>query len=191
MTVALLSWHRGPAFAVFLLQALIAVRLLEAVNYFEHYGLVRRSRRVQPVDSWDTDSAFTLYTLVGLSRHADHHAYASRPYQQLRHFDDSPKLPYGYFGTVVFLIVRNKRFLAVMEKELQRRQLGPYAGDRCAGDSVRWPCTSPPAVFNAVRWWAVPLCTGTRMCFPIRHSRAGDCRFSRTRRCGFGDRESD
>lgn len=118
----------GPgAFAVFLFQAMIAVRLLEAVNYFEHYGLVRSGRRVQPVDSWDTDSAFTLYTLVGLSRHADHHAYASRPYQQLRYFEESPKLPYGYFGTVVFLIARNKRFRAVMDRELQRRQLGPYA----------------------------------------------------------------
>lgn len=128
-TVALLILVlAGPgAFAVFLFQAMVAVRLLEAVNYFEHYGLIRSGRRVQPVDSWDTDSAFTLYTLVGLSRHADHHAYASRPYQQLRYFEDSPKLPYGYFGTVLFLIARNRRFRAVMEKELRRRQLGPFA----------------------------------------------------------------
>ena len=34
---------------------------------------------MRPVDSWDTDSRFSLYTLVGLSRHADHHAYAYDP----------------------------------------------------------------------------------------------------------------
>jgi alkane 1-monooxygenase len=115
------------AFAAYFLQASIAVRLLEAVNYFEHWGLTRRGRRVTPVDSWDTDSRFTLYTLVGLSRHADHHAWASRPYQQLRFWEESPKLPYGYFGTVVLLLVWNSRFRELMTEELQARRLGPFA----------------------------------------------------------------
>jgi alkane 1-monooxygenase len=118
----------GPgAFFAFVLQAAVAVRLLEAVNYFEHYGLMRTGKRVRPIDSWDTDSWFTLYTLVGLSRHADHHANASRPYQQLRFFDESPKLRYGYFGTVTWLIFRNKSFRAAMEEELRSRRLGPFA----------------------------------------------------------------
>ena len=80
-----------------------------------------------PVDSWDADSRFTLYTLVGLSRHADHHAWASRPYQQLRFWEESPKLPYGYFGTVVLLLVWNSRFRALMTEELRARRLGPFA----------------------------------------------------------------
>jgi len=118
----------GPAaFAIYCLQALIAVRLLEAVNYFEHWGLVRSGRRVTPIDSWDTDSWFTLYTLVGLSRHSDHHANPSRPYPQLRHFDESPKLPYGYFGMVDMVILRNREFRRVMTEELRRRKLGPFA----------------------------------------------------------------
>jgi alkane 1-monooxygenase len=118
----------GPgAFAIFLLQAAFAVRLLEAVNYLEHWGLVRRGRNVTPLDSWDTDSSFTLYTLVGLSRHADHHAHASRPYPQLRWVAESPKLPTGYFGTVLLLIVANARFRALMTLELRRRRLGPFA----------------------------------------------------------------
>jgi alkane 1-monooxygenase len=126
--VVLLAVAFGPAAAVvYVLQAALAVRLLEAVNYFEHYGLIRRSRRVRPNDSWDTDSWFTLYTLVGLSRHADHHANGARPYQQLRHFDDSPKLPYGYFGMVVWLIWDNAGFRAAMARELEKRRLGPFA----------------------------------------------------------------
>jgi alkane 1-monooxygenase len=118
----------GPgALAAYLLQALLAVRLLEAVNYFEHWGLARAGRRVRTVDSWDTDSRFTLYTLVGLSRHADHHATASRPYQQLRWVEESPKLPYGYFASVVMALFRNRAFRARLTAELERRRLGPFA----------------------------------------------------------------
>ncbi len=125
--LAILLTLGAGASVVYVLQAVVAVRLLEAVNYFEHYGLSRTSRRVRPIDSWDTDSWFTLYTLVGLSRHADHHANASRPYHQLRHFDESPKLPYGYFGTVTWLIFANRSFRAAMAAELERRKLGPFA----------------------------------------------------------------
>lgn len=117
---------RAP-FAIYVLQAVMAVRLLEAVNYFEHWGLARTGRKVTPIDSWDTDSRFTLYTLVGLSRHADHHAHAARPYAQLRHFDESPKLPFGYFGTVFLLLFRNAEFRRLMTRELRRRKLGPFA----------------------------------------------------------------
>jgi alkane 1-monooxygenase len=120
----------GPgAFAILVLQALLAIRLLEAVNYFEHWGLERTTRRVRTIDSWDTDSWFTLYTLVGLSRHADHHAYASRPFQQLRYFEESPKLPYGYFGTTLLTLFGRKQLRRLLTKELERRQLGPFARD--------------------------------------------------------------
>lgn len=127
VALAILSLLGAGALVAYLLQALVAVLLLEVVNYFEHWGLARATRRVRTVDSWDTDSWFTLYTLVGLSRHADHHAYASRPYQQLRFFEESPKLPYGYFGSVVMAIGLNRRFRAHMDDELRRRRLGPYA----------------------------------------------------------------
>ncbi len=112
---------------LYLGQALIAIRLLEAVNYFEHWGLVRRDKKVSPLDSWDTESRFTLYTLVGLSRHADHHAYATRPFQQLRHWEQSPKLRYGYFGTVEMVLFANREFRKTMTEELRRTRLGPFA----------------------------------------------------------------
>jgi len=113
-------------FAFHLLQAFWAVQLLECVNYFEHWGLVRHGKRVDALDSWDTDSWFTLYTLVGLSRHADHHAYATRPYPQLRHSEASPKLPRGYFGMVTLAMLNNRKFRRLMTAELKRRGLGPF-----------------------------------------------------------------
>lgn len=125
--VAILVWLGPGAFAAHLLQALIAVRLLEAVNYLEHWGIQRRGPRPRPEDSWDTDSRFTLYTLVGLSRHADHHAHAWKPYQQLELRAESPKLPSGYFGTVVMVLFADRRFRAYATAELRRRGLGPFA----------------------------------------------------------------
>jgi alkane 1-monooxygenase len=117
----------GPvAFVAHLLQALVAVRLLEAVNYFEHWGLMRKGQRVQPRDSWDTHSWFTYYGLTGLSRHADHHANPARPYQQLRVFDEAPVLPVGYVALVDMVMANNTEFIRVATEELERKRLGPF-----------------------------------------------------------------
>lgn len=126
--VAGVWWAFGPvACLAYVLQAFMAVRLLEAVNYFEHWGLSRSGRRVRPVDSWDTHSFFTYYGLIGLSRHADHHAHPSRPYQQLRVWDDAPVLPIGYVGLVDLVLARNQEFIEMATKELEVRRLGPFA----------------------------------------------------------------
>ena len=117
----------GPVGGVFFLfQSRSAITLLETVNYIEHWGITRASRTVTPADSWDTDNGFTLRTLVGLSRHADHHAQASRPYQSLRYFEESPKMPLGYYGTIVLALFRNEDYRARATAELERRRLGPY-----------------------------------------------------------------
>jgi alkane 1-monooxygenase len=101
--------------------------LLEVVNDIEHWGLTRTTKTVTTRDSWDTNNWFTLYTLVGLSRHSDHHARASRPYHMLRHFEDSPKMPSGYYGTIVLALFRNERYRELATAELKNRQLGPFA----------------------------------------------------------------
>lgn len=114
------------AFVAFGVQAFMASRLLEAVNYFEHWGLVRRGTRVRPTDSWDTHSWFTYYSLVGLSRHADHHYEQTRPYQQLRVHEDVPMLPVGYTGMVDMAMGRNEEFQQLATAELRRCELGPF-----------------------------------------------------------------
>jgi len=117
----------GPvAMVFFLVQSRSAIVLLETVNYIEHWGITRATRTVTPVDSWDTDNWFTLHTLVGLSRHADHHSQASRPYHKLRYFEESPKMPYGYYGTILLAMFWNSRYQELAKAELQRRGLGPF-----------------------------------------------------------------
>jgi alkane 1-monooxygenase len=114
------------AMLFFLFQARMAIMLLEVVNYIEHWGLTRTGKTVTSLDSWDTDGWFTLYTLVGLSRHSDHHARASRPYQLLRRFEDSPKMPSGYYGTIVAALLTNSYYQALATAELKRKRLGPF-----------------------------------------------------------------
>lgn len=145
LIVVSLVW--GPAgLAAWLHQAFVAVLLLECVNYVEHWGLSRAGRRVTTVDSWDTESWFSYYSLVGLTRHADHHAYASRPYTQLRHVEESPKMPHGYWGMVVRALFDNRRLRRDLDRELARRALGPY---RDASQRSATTVTSPLSVGTA------------------------------------------
>lgn len=117
----------GPgALAAFTGQAVVAVVMLEAVNWFEHWGLVRSGKRPSTVDSWDAESRMTLYSLVGLSRHADHHAHAARPYQKLRAFDESPKLPLGYLSLAIVTVFAEGWVRGRLDAELRRKGLGPY-----------------------------------------------------------------
>lgn len=108
------------------------------MNYIEHWGLGRTGKKVVSVDSWDTDNWFTLYTLVGLSRHADHHAQAARPYQKLRHFDETAKMPFGYYGTILMAFARNERYQALATAESSANVSGPSVSAKAA----RPPATS-------------------------------------------------
>ena len=77
--------------------------------------------------AWDTDSWLTHYSLIGLSRHADHHAHAARPFEKLRPVDESPKLPGGYYAMVTLAQMRNRTFRELMTAELRKKKLGPFA----------------------------------------------------------------
>jgi alkane 1-monooxygenase len=127
IVVAILTTCGSGALVLFVAQAALAVGLLEATNFYEHWGLQRTGRRPTPADAWDTNSWFTLYGLVGLSRHADHHVSSHRPYEQLRYRRESPKLPYGYLRMDVLAMFENRKFQCLMSEELRRRRLGPFA----------------------------------------------------------------
>ncbi len=126
LSVVIFMVFGGFSLFLFLAQSWFASRLLEIVNYFEHWGLTRAHDRVQPEDSWDSHSWFTYYGLVGLTRHADHHANPTRPYQMLRTFDESPKLPYGYIAMVFMVMTKNKQFKKEMTERLKEKKLGPF-----------------------------------------------------------------
>ena len=120
LTVLILT-YAGPAAAIiFLLQALAAVRLLEAVNYFQHWGLERRAGLPEPFDAWVTESWFSRHVFVGLARHSDHHRHGAKAYHRLDFCGRGPRLPYGYFGMALLAKSFNARFQRMARAELLR-----------------------------------------------------------------------
>lgn len=96
----------GTTLLFFLSGALIGILLLETVNYIEHYGLRRKKNadkyeRTMPIHSWNSNHPVGRLLLLELSRHSDHHYIASRKYQVLRHFEESPQMPTGYPGMML------------------------------------------------------------------------------------------
>jgi alkane 1-monooxygenase len=91
----------------FVAQSILGFSLLEAVNYIEHYGILRRKisenhyERVNVLHSWNANELLSNWFLFQLQRHADHHAAATKPYQILNHIDQSPQLPAGYPTMIV------------------------------------------------------------------------------------------
>ena len=95
----------GPKILPFLMVASFWANFqLTSANYVEHYGLLRREispgkhEPCQPHHSWNSNHIFSNWALFHLQRHSDHHTHPLRRYQALRHFDNLPRLPNGYFG---------------------------------------------------------------------------------------------
>ncbi|MFM8282012.1 MAG: alkane 1-monooxygenase [Planctomycetaceae bacterium] len=112
LVVAAVSWWAGPAgLAMFLGQSLVAIVLVQGINYVEHYGLVRREvapgryERVAACHSWDSSHRITNWLLINLARHADHHLAAGKRYQTLETTDDAPQLPAGYATMMMVALV--------------------------------------------------------------------------------------
>ncbi|MEE8220382.1 MAG: alkane 1-monooxygenase [Woeseiaceae bacterium] len=96
---------------------------LTSANYVEHYGLLRlkdqknKYERCDPHHSWNSNHIYSNLVLFHLERHSDHHAHPLRRYQSLRHFDDLPTLPNGYFGMYLLAYVPGLWY-RVMDKRL-------------------------------------------------------------------------
>ena len=143
----LLLWL-GPVIAPYLLiQAFIGITLLEAVNYLEHYGLLRRRvgepgrerwERVDPSHSWNSNNLATNVLLYHLQRHSDHHAFPIRRYQALRDHAEAPALPTGYAGMILLSLV----------PPLWRRVMDPRVAAHYSGDMSR--ANIDPRVRSAV-----------------------------------------
>jgi alkane 1-monooxygenase len=133
--LAVFGWTLIPFIVV---QAVVGFGLLEAVNYLEHYGLLRqktergRYERCMPEHSWNSDHIVTNVFLYHLQRHSDHHANPTRRYQTLRSFDGAPNLPSGYSSMILLTLVpplwrrvMDPRVLAHYEGDVSRAHLHP------------------------------------------------------------------
>ncbi len=129
----LVAWLGAAVAPLILIQAFIGYTLLTSANYVEHYGLLRqktpggRYERPEPRHSWNSNHGLSNILLYQLQRHSDHHAHPTRRYQSLRHFDEAPQLPTGYFGM----------FLLAFFPPLWFRVMDPRVIEHCGRSAAR------------------------------------------------------
>jgi len=130
----------GPQVLLFLVPtALWANFQLTSANYVEHYGLLRRQgpdgrvEPCQPHHSWNSNHLFSNWATFHLQRHSDHHAHPLRRYQSLRHFDDVPQLPNGYFGMFpvsyvppLWYALMDRRLVEAVRRDPTRINFAPH-----------------------------------------------------------------
>jgi alkane 1-monooxygenase len=132
---ALIAVFGAGVIPFIVIQAIFGFSLLEAVNYLEHYGLLRqkldtpsggkaRYERCAPVHSWNSDHIVTNLFLYHLQRHSDHHANPTRRYQTLRSMEGAPNLPSGYASMISLTY-----FPPLWRKVMDHRVLEHYDGD--------------------------------------------------------------
>ena len=129
----------GPQVLLFLLPAALWSNFqLTSANYIEHYGLLRqmgasgRYETCKPQHSWNSNHVFSNWATFHLQRHSDHHAHPLRRYQSLRHFEEAPQLPNGYFGMFplayvppLWFAVMDKRLIAAVQRDPARINFAP------------------------------------------------------------------
>ena len=97
LLISLVVWGMDY-FVAFVGQAIVAIYLLEFVNYIQHHGLLRgEDERPNASHAWESRSRWSKYTLMNLPLHASHHLRSSTPYERLKPHDESPQLPGGYY----------------------------------------------------------------------------------------------
>jgi alkane 1-monooxygenase len=154
---ALCAWL-GPQALLFLVPASLWANFqLTTANYVEHYGLLRRTgpdgrvERCEPHHSWNSNHVFSNWAMFHLQRHSDHHAHPARRYQSLRHFEDLPQLPNGYFGMFpvayfppVWFHLMDRRLVAAVNGDASRINFDPARRERlCAKYGLVKPAPTP------------------------------------------------
>ncbi|WP_166389278.1 fatty acid desaturase [Nocardioides ochotonae] len=156
---AVVVWLGPGVLPYLVIQAVVGFSLLEAVNYLEHYGMLRqkvgvgkreRYERVDPSHSWNSNNIATNVLLYHLQRHSDHHANPTRRYQTLRDFEESPVLPTGYAGMIGLALVpplwrrvMDPRVLAHFDGDVTRANISPRRREKVLA-------AYPPPVAEAV-----------------------------------------
>ncbi|MGA7981762.1 MAG: fatty acid desaturase [Chromatiaceae bacterium] len=101
---------------------------LEALNYMEHYGLIRvKDEPIEYRHSWDNDNAFTSWAFIEIGRQADHHDRGETHFWELTGVgqapDGAPNPGWGYYTEFVLALIPPlwhrvyKRKLAIWDRD--------------------------------------------------------------------------
>lgn len=83
---------------------------LEALNYMEHYGLIRvKGEPIEYRHSWDNDTAFTSWAFIEIGRQADHHDRGETHFWELTGVGGpptgAPNARIGYYTEFVLALI--------------------------------------------------------------------------------------
>ena len=122
LSITLLAFVFGGLIGMlcFLLCAAFAKVLLEAINYIEHYGLVRENGKpVEMRHSWNSNHLLSSIYLCNVTRHSDHHRATNLNFWELNpSHENAPVLPYGYLSMLYLVLVTPFLYKKIMVKEL-------------------------------------------------------------------------
>lgn len=105
--VIVLFWFAGGwiGMGVLLYLWIIPNFELEALNYLEHYGLIREEGKpYEPRHSWCTTTAFSGMLFFEIGRHSDHHARGETEFWKLKSLG-APNLGRGYLPLFVLTLI--------------------------------------------------------------------------------------
>ncbi|WP_374073390.1 alkane 1-monooxygenase [Bdellovibrio bacteriovorus] len=111
MTLCVYALYGEKALCFWIGQSLVAILLLQTVDYIEHYGLLRKKNSdgqpegVKAQHSWDNYQALTNYALINLGFHSHHHLKVALPFTDLQEQKDAPQMPYGYSAMALMALV--------------------------------------------------------------------------------------
>ena len=95
---------------------------LEALNYMEHYGLIRvKGAPIAYRHSWDNDNFFTSWAFIEIGRQADHHENGETHFWELKNVgpapDGAPNACIGYYHEFALALIP-PIWHAMMKKKL-------------------------------------------------------------------------
>jgi alkane 1-monooxygenase len=97
VVAAFVAWGAGwKGFGYYFIAVVVAKLLLESLNYFSHYGIVREKGKPIGLRHTFSDLAWMSNTLMyNLGRHGHHH-FEPVPYYKCKAYADMPMTPYSY-----------------------------------------------------------------------------------------------
>lgn len=83
---------------------------LEALNYMEHYGLIRvKGEPIEYRHSWDNDNLFSGWAFIEIGRQADHHDRGETHFWELTQVggppSGAPNARMGYYHELLFALI--------------------------------------------------------------------------------------
>jgi len=95
-----------PGLAGFIVAAAIGEMLFLAIDYAQHYGLVRaEGAPFAARHAWDCYRGLSNALHYNLPRHSDHHQNAGKEFWRLNATSEAPLLPYGYEAMALIAFV--------------------------------------------------------------------------------------